>query len=148
MPLNFRAPLRRANTLASKLIKTFSLVWSAARYWTLGWLLLLVIQGLLPAATVVLTRQLVDSLVLIVGAGIDWTAIQPVLLPTVLMAVILVTTQLLSSISELVRTMQAELVQDHVSHLIHSQSMAIDFGCYESSDYNDQLENNNKRTST
>ena len=140
MPLTFRAPLRRANTLASKLLKTFSLVWSAARYWTLGWILLLVIQGLLPAATVVLTRQLVDSLVLIVGAGIDWTAIQPVLLPTVLMAVILVTTQLLSAISELVRTMQAELVQDHVSHLIHSQSMAIDFGCYESSDYNDQLD--------
>ncbi|MEM9005883.1 MAG: ABC transporter ATP-binding protein [Cyanobacteria bacterium P01_F01_bin.86] len=140
MPHPFRKSLRGANTIASHLFKTFGLVWTAAGYWTLGWLLLLVLQGLLPAATVSLTRQLVDNLVLVVGQGIDQAAIQKLLLPTALMAGILVATQLLSSLSELIRTMQAELVQDYISRLVHNQSIAIDFGCYESSEYNDQLD--------
>lgn len=140
MSVTLRAPLRSASTIASKLFKTFDLVWAASKYWTLAWMLLLIIQGLLPAATVVLTRQLVDSLVLVVGAGIDWEAIQTVLWPTALMGSVLLVTQLSGSASELIRTMQAELVQDHISRLIHDQSIAIDFGCYESSEYNDQLD--------
>ncbi|MGF1524560.1 MAG: ABC transporter ATP-binding protein [Leptolyngbyaceae cyanobacterium] len=140
MPLPFLKPLRGANTLTSHLLKTFRLVWAAAGYWTLGWMVLLVLQGLLPVATVSLTRWLVDSLVLVVGQGIDPAAIQKLLLPTALMAGILLATQLLSSLRELIRTMQAELVQDHISRLVHDQSIAIDFGCYESSEYNDQLD--------
>ncbi|MBE7383305.1 MAG: ABC transporter ATP-binding protein [Leptolyngbya sp. SIO1E4] len=103
-------------------------------------MLLLVVQGLLPAASVVLTRQLVDSLVMVGGTGIDWETVQTILLPTALMAGILLATQVLGSVSELIRTMQAELVQDHISHLVHDQSIVIDFGCYESSEYNDQLD--------
>lgn len=140
MPATFSTPLHRGNTLAFHLLRIFHLVWSAAGYWTLGWILLLVAQGLLPAATVVLSRQLVNSLVTVMGEGINREAIQILLLPTALMATILLATQMLASIGELIRTMQSELVQDHISHLVHNQSISIDFGCYESSEYNDQLE--------
>ncbi|MEO1400420.1 MAG: ABC transporter ATP-binding protein [Cyanobacteria bacterium J06635_1] len=140
MPATFSTPLHRGNTLAFHLLRIFHLVWSAAGYWTLGWILLLVAQGLLPAATVVLSRQLVNSLVTVMGEGINREAIQILLLPTALMATILLATQMLASIGELIRTMQSELVQDHISHLVHDQSISIDFGCYESSEYNDQLE--------
>ncbi|MEM8808777.1 MAG: ABC transporter ATP-binding protein [Cyanobacteria bacterium P01_G01_bin.38] len=134
------ASFRHTNTIASQLFKTFVLVWSASGYWTLIWILVLVIQGLLPAASVALSRWLVDNLVEVVGKGVEWATIQTLLLPTGLMTGILLATQVLSSINELIRTIQSELVQDHISHLVHEQSIAIDFGCYESSEYNDQLE--------
>lgn len=132
--------MRSITEQGTYLLKTFKLIWAASRYWTVAWLALLIIQGLLPAATVYLTRGLVDSLVAVTGVGTSWESIQIVLVPAVLMAAVLVLTELLQSISEWVRTAQSELVQDHISTLIHQQSIAIDYGCYESSEYNDRLE--------
>jgi ATP-binding cassette, subfamily B, bacterial len=123
----------------SYLPQTFKLIWSASRNWTLAWIVLLIFQGLLPAATVYLTRFFIDQLVAIAGAGTSWASIQMILIPTGLMASALVLTELLQSAGEWVRTAQSELVQDYISTLIHSQSINIDLGCYESSDYNDYL---------
>lgn len=97
------------------------------------------VQGLLPIGSVYLTRTLVNGLVAAVGSGTSWSSIQPVLMPVVLMAGLLLLSEVLQGASEWVRTAQSELVQDHISGLIHRQSEAIDFGCYESSEYNDQL---------
>lgn len=133
-------PLHSANTLLTHLIRTLSLVWSASRYWTLAWLVLLLCQGVLPAATVYLTRILVDRLVAIVGAGVNWQSIQVILLPTALMAGVLLLTEFLQGAGEWIRLAQSELVRDHISGLIHQQSMAIDLSCYESSEYNDKLD--------
>jgi ATP-binding cassette, subfamily B, bacterial len=123
----------------SYLPQTFSLIWAASRNWTLAWIVLLVFQGLLPTAAVYLTRQLVDSLVMVAGAGISTASIQTALFPVALMAGVLLLTEFLHGASEWIRTAQSELVQDYISGLIHEQSIAIDFGCYESSDYNDRL---------
>ncbi len=101
---------------------------------------LLLLQGTLPAASVYLTRLLVNSLVAVVGAGISWASIQTVLIPVGLMAGVLLLTEFMQGASEWIRTAQSELVQDYISGLIHKQSIAIDFGCYESSEYNDQLD--------
>ena len=133
------AKLRSSVTQLSYLPQTFSLIWAASHNWTLAWVILLVIQGVLPAATVYLTRLLVDSLVAVVGSGISWESIQTILVPVALMAGVLLLTEFLQSASEWIRTAQSELVQDHISGLVHSKSIAIDFGCYESSEYNDHL---------
>ncbi|MBF2049746.1 MAG: ABC transporter ATP-binding protein [Leptolyngbya sp. IPPAS B-1204] len=123
----------------SYLPATFQLIWQAARYWTLAWVILLLLQGLLPAATVYLTRMLVDGLVAVVGAGISWQAVQPALLPILLMAATLLLTEVLQNLMDWVRTGQAELVQDHISGLVHEKSYTVDFAFYESSDYYDRL---------
>jgi ABC-type multidrug transport system fused ATPase/permease subunit len=54
--------------------RTFALVRAATGKWTLGWITLLVLQGLLPVATVYLTRALVNGLVamLITGLAMIW----------------------------------------------------------------------------
>ncbi len=119
--------------------RTFGLVWSAAQNWTIAWVVLLVIQGLLPVATVYLTRLLVNSLVTVIGAGISWKSIQTILLPVALMAGVLLLTEFLRSAIEWVRTAQSELVQDHISALVHEKSIAVDLAFYESSDYYDHL---------
>ncbi|MCY7282687.1 MAG: ABC transporter ATP-binding protein/permease [Cyanobacteria bacterium CAN_BIN43] len=120
--------------------KTFHLIWSATRRWTIVWSVLLIIQGVLPAATVYLTRTLVNQLVVVVGTGVSWQSVQVILLPAALMAAVLLLTEVLQGSSEWVRTAQSDLVQDYISGLVHQQSVRIDYGCYESSDYNDRLE--------
>jgi ATP-binding cassette subfamily B protein len=55
-----------------------SLVWQAARKWTIAWAVMLVLQGLLPVATVYLTRTLVDSLL---QNGLTLIAMAGVLIP-------------------------------------------------------------------
>jgi ATP-binding cassette, subfamily B, bacterial len=119
--------------------QTFRLIWAASRLWTIAWIGLLILQGILPAASVYLTRSLVNSLVSVVGNGTTWTNLSTVLLPTALIAAVLVLTEILQGVAEWVRTAQAELVKDHISSLIHRQSIAIDFACYESSEFGDRL---------
>jgi ATP-binding cassette, subfamily B, bacterial len=137
--MNRMRRLSRSGQLLPQLVKTLSLVWTASRYWTLTWIVLLAIQGVLPAATVYLTGVLVDSLVGVMGAGLAWETIERVLLPVGLMAAVLLLAQCLQSVIDWVRTAQSELVQDHVNGLIHAQSIRIDLGCYESPDYHDHL---------
>ncbi|MEA5506358.1 ABC transporter ATP-binding protein [Halotia wernerae UHCC 0503] len=131
--------LRSANTVLSHLLKTLSLVWNASGYWTLAWMILLLVQGLLPAASISLTPRVVNALVQVSGSGISGASIQKVLVPVGLMAGIMLVGELLNSASEWIRTAQSELVQDYISGLIHKQSVAVDYGFYEYSEYNDKL---------
>ncbi|HEY9644113.1 MAG TPA: hypothetical protein V6C57_26710, partial [Coleofasciculaceae cyanobacterium] len=124
--------LQNANTIFSHLTQTLSLVWAASRHWTLAWMVLLIVQGLLPTGSVYLTRILVNGLVAVVGSGTSWASIQPILIPVVLMAAVLLLSEVLQGASDWVRTAQSELVQDYISSLIHQKSEAIDYGCYES----------------
>jgi ATP-binding cassette subfamily B protein len=55
------------------------------------------------------------------------------------MAGVLLLTELLRSAIEWIRTAQSELVQDHISALIHEKSVAVDLAFYESSEYYDHL---------
>ncbi len=120
--------------------KVIHLVWSASGKWLIAWAILLVLQGILPVLTVYLTRSLVDTLVAAAGQGFSWTAIHLLAWPAGMMLAVLLAGELLKGASEWIRVIQSELVQDHITDLIQTQSIAIDFGCYESSLYNDQLE--------
>ena len=82
---------------------------------------LLVIEGLLPVATVY-HRTLVDSIV----AAIRWrcyASIRRALTAAVAMATVLLLGEILRGVTNWLRAVQAELVQDHISGLIHQKSM-------------------------
>jgi ATP-binding cassette, subfamily B, bacterial len=134
-----RRGLAQLRSQFAYLPQTFRLIWAASHHWTTAWLSLLIIQGLLPTATVYLSRAIVDALVQIVGRGLSWQSAQPVMLPGALMLGIVVLNEVATGLSEWVRTAQSELVQDHISGLVHRQSGQIDYGCYESPDYYDRL---------
>lgn len=120
--------------------RTLRLIWAAAPRWTATWVALLVLQGLLPAALVYLTRSVVDSIAGALGAGISWETVQPTLLLVGLLGSIMLLNQALQSITELVRTGQAELISDYLSALVHDKSMSVDLAYYESPAYHDRLE--------
>lgn len=105
----------------------------------LAWIVLLVVQGLLPVATVYLTRLLVDRIVAVAGKGMTGESIQFILVPAILMAGVLLLAEFLLSAIGWVRTAQSELVQDYITTLVHEKSVAVDIAFYESPDYHDHL---------
>jgi ATP-binding cassette, subfamily B, bacterial len=131
--------LRKALAHLPYLPRTLALVWQAARRWTLAWTLLLVLQGLLPIATVYLTRSLVNRAVVVFRTRGDPSALRAMLIPAALMVAVLLLAEILRSASGWIRTAQAELVQDHIAALIHRQSVAADLAFYETPDFYDQL---------
>src|SRR6478735_2094136 len=98
---------RQAPAQLLYLPRAFALVWSSAQRWTIAWAALLVLNGLLPAATVYLSRPLVDSLVLAAGSHGDWPNVRWTLILAVGMLGVMLLTELLQSFAEWVRTSQA-----------------------------------------
>ncbi|HEY1206226.1 MAG: ABC transporter ATP-binding protein [Bryobacteraceae bacterium] len=119
--------------------RTLALVWAAAPAWTAAGLALLLIQGLLPLATVYLSRPLVNGLLAAVRAGGSWASLRPVLIVAALVAASAILAELLRSATSWIRTAQAELVQDHITGLIHSKSIEVDLGFYDSPEFYDSL---------
>ena len=126
----------------SHLPRAIGLVWAATRIWTTAWALLLLIQGLVPAATVYLTKPLVDSLVSAVNTGkteYSIYSLRPVLWWGGLMAALILIGEILHEITGWIRRNQSELLQDHISELIYKQSVVADYAFYDLPEYYDQL---------
>jgi ATP-binding cassette subfamily B protein len=128
--------LRRAALQLADISRALRLVWQAAPGWTVALTFLLLVQGFLPVATVYLTRPLVNGIVAGIRSGGDW---RPILWPAVLMGIVLLLSELLSGVIDWVRTAEAELVQDHITGLIHRKSISADLAFYESPDFYDHL---------
>src|ERR1044072_2051696 len=65
-----------------------ALAWHASRRWTIAWLLLLIVQGLVPVGLVYLTKVLVDALVAALKTGPAWPNVRGVLVIFALLAAI------------------------------------------------------------
>jgi ATP-binding cassette subfamily B protein len=89
---------------------------------------------------VYLTRLLVDSITAAVGAGGAWATVQPILGVAALMAGTVLLMECLQSASDWIRMAQTELIQDHISSLVHRKSTQVDLSFYESPEYYDRLE--------
>ena len=131
--------LRQASLDLPYLGRAFRLIWRAARRLTLVWSLLLLLQGVLPVATVYLTKWLVDGLASAVGAGFSWQNARALLVLAGLMAVVLLLGEVVQGALEWVRTAQSELIADHVTGLIHAQSAGVDLAFYDSPEFYDNL---------
>jgi ATP-binding cassette, subfamily B, bacterial len=117
---------------------TLKLIWEAARWYTVAWLILIVLQGLIPLATVYLARPLVNQLVALLGEGSAEAWWRTILL-ICLMGGVLLLDELARSVAGWVKIAQAEVTQDHISNLIQSQSARLDLAYFESAEYYDRL---------
>jgi ATP-binding cassette subfamily B protein len=133
------AKLRKALAQLPNLPRALALVWQVARPWTITWVVLLIVQGLLPAATVYLTKMVVDGVVASLRNGSSWPDVRHVLLLLLLLGGILLLMEVVRGGINWVRTVQAELLQDHITSLIHEKSVTADLAFYELSDYYDHL---------
>ncbi len=130
----------RASAAQLRLLpRALALVWSATPQWTAGSAALLIAQGLLPLATVYLTRTLVDGIVRAVRAGGAWESVRPALIAAALMAGVALLSEALRSAAGWVRANQTELVQDHIMALVHRKSAEVDLSFYDSPEFFDRL---------
>jgi len=131
-----RSKLGKASTQLPYLPRALALVWAASHRWTTAWAATLAVQGLLPAASVLLTRAVVNALLAVIrGDG----SLRALLIPAGLLAAVLLVTELLRGLLGWLRAVQAELVEDHIRGLIHQKSIAADLAFYESPEFHDHL---------
>ena len=129
----------RAAFRFSHLARVFGFIWAAAGKWTVAWAILLVLQGLLPAALVYMTKPLVDGLQGAIGGGASLENVQPVVRLALAIGGILLLSELIKVALEWIGVAQSELVQDYLSDLLHGKSTTVDFAFYETPDYYDRM---------
>lgn len=129
---------KRAFASFTYLPRALGLVWRSAHRWTLAWLVLLTLQGVLPVANVYLTRDLVNSLVALTKSP-EQSNLQLTLIIIVLLAIVMLIAQVLSGLTTWVRTAQSELVQNYVLDLIHAKASELDLSFYDAPAYYDNL---------
>ena len=131
--------LKEAQAQLPYLPKAFALAWEASRLWMVAWALFLVIQGVLPTATVLLTKTLVDMLASTLTTTIGGKGFGLVSGIMGLLFFVLLLGQALRSATTWVRTAQAELMRDHIHDLLQKQAVRLDLSFYESPKVYDQL---------
>lgn len=131
--------LRQAGQKLSYLPRALGLAWTAARGWAIAQLCLLVIQGLLPATLVYLTKLFVDDLTLAIREGATSANVRAVVWTAVFIGALTLLSQVLSGIEQMIRSALAENLQDHIFSLIHQKSVSVDLAFYEQPEYFDHL---------
>lgn len=131
------SPWRKLSGQAPYLRRSLQLVWAAAPNWTALWLVLLVAQGLLPAASVYLTRALVNAVVAAIETGGTPETVRIALVLALAMGLLLAAIELLRGIANWVRTALSEQVRDSITDRIHQQSLAVDLAFYDLPEYYD-----------
>lgn len=137
--VRFREKLRSALVEARHLPRTLRLVWTASKVWTAVWIVILLIQGLLPVAAVYLVRAVVNALVAATEAGGDWLHLREVLFLAAPLGAILLLTEALRSLVGWIRTIQAHLVSVYIAGLIHEKCAAADMAFYETTTFYDLM---------
>jgi ATP-binding cassette, subfamily B, bacterial len=120
---------------------TLRLVREAAGHLFTWWIVVLVIQGLLPVASVYLTRAVVDRLAAVVAgpAAPVGASIAAVMGLGAALVAVLFGAEGLRAAADYLRSLQATLVQDHISDLVHKQSTSVDLAFYEWPEFFDHL---------
>ena len=122
-----------------RLDRAVRLVWTNSPGWTLAQLGLVIVQGLIPLASLYLTKRIVDSVAAGVYVSDLNTAFRQVAFWIGLAAGAALLSAVCNSLSDLVREAQSMRVTDAVSDLLHAQSVAVDLGYYEDPQYYDTL---------
>lgn len=121
------------------LCRAVGLVWESARKWTLLQGAAVLTQGLLPIASLYLTRHVVDAVSAYLAQAPGEKNPLPLfsLLPWV--AGVAVASWIFRAGSSLVAEAQAEAVSDHVQGALQKKSSEIDLAYYETATYHNQM---------
>jgi ATP-binding cassette subfamily B protein len=115
------------------------LVWDSARGWTIASVLLVVVQGLLPLASLYLMKLVVDAVGAALSSPEEGVAFGQVALYIALTGGVTLFSAAASSLSNLVGEIQAQAVSDYIYDILHAKSVAVDLAYYESAEYYDTL---------
>lgn len=127
-------------TGASNILPALRLVWQAAPVWSSLQAILLLVQGIVPLAQLYLTKLIIDTITENLGQPGYGENAQRLFFLLLLLAITLLLTTFVNTISNLVNTAQSQRFIDYMSQILHAQSIAIDLEFYENSEYHDTLQ--------
>lgn len=114
-------------------------VWKAAPGWTAVGLALILVQSLVPIATLYVMKLLVDRLTeLTAGNGLTDSFSQFLILIG-LALIVTITGLMCNALLSHANTNQGQLVADHMQHIVQSKSIELDLEYYENSQFFDNL---------
>jgi ATP-binding cassette, subfamily B, bacterial len=120
--------------------RALKLIWDAASGWSLASTFLLTIQGLLPAASIFLTREMVNSLVLVINNNGDLELLYDALPIVALLGLTIFLREIIGDAQVYVMAVLANRTQDFMFIHIYEQTTKLDMQFYESPLYYDQLQ--------
>ena len=112
--------------------RALRLVWESAPAWTCANTALVIVQSLLPLASLYLMKMIVNGVT-------EGAAFANVALFIGLAGATALTVALLRSIASLVNAAHGQAVTDHVQDILHEKSIEVDLEYYENSQYFDKL---------
>ena len=115
------------------------LIWAAGRGWTIAQIFLLVVRGAIPAVIVYLTKLFVDTLVAAVGDAANSENIYRVVWMAAVFGAVMLVSEILGSLVQMIYAAHAERLTDYVFGLIHEKSVAADLAFYEQPEFFDHL---------
>jgi ATP-binding cassette, subfamily B, bacterial len=143
------AAMTTAKVLRPKIGDWLAAVRHAPRLWELVprdsrrgvaiWLAILAASGILPVASVYLTRDLVDGVAGGMGKGVDELLRRGILLPAALLGGVLVLGEGLSMLDRWLRESLAARIQEHIAARIQERSASVDMAFYDAPEYFDRL---------
>ena len=125
--------------IAFRFIPALRLVWQSSPGWTIARVILVLIQGILPLASIYLTKLVIDTVTTNLNK-IEPTEVFDKVLPLLILAGLLtIITTLCGSLTELVNTAHSMKVTDYMQGIVHAKSIEADLGYYENAKYHDAL---------
>lgn len=120
------------------LLRGLALIWESAPGWTAAQIGLLVLQGLVPLATLYLTKLIVDGVTAAAG-GEGVAAFSRIGLLIVAAGGVALLGAAIRTATVLVGEVQSLRLGDRVHDVLHAKSVEVDLQYYESAEYHDTL---------
>lgn len=124
---------------ALQLRTAVNIVWQSGRLWAITNVGLLIVQGILPLASLYLLKLVLDEVTEqldAVGSGANF---EQVLVLIGLAGLVALIGGVANTLSRLANDAQGEAVSDHVHRILHAKSVEIDLEYYEKAEYYNKL---------
>jgi ATP-binding cassette subfamily B protein len=119
--------------------RALRVVWQSAPGLTAANMVLIAIQGMLPLLALYLIKLIVDGVTAGIVAPDKAVAFWHVAFLIVLAGLVALFNSLCSSLAEVIRETQSQVITDYVSDVIHAKSVEVDLEYYEDPKYHDTL---------
>lgn len=119
--------------------KALTFVWQTTRWWTIAWGLQTMIQGLLPAASIYLTKDVVDSLVAAMGEVDNPALIAPLITNILLFGSVIFLGFIMGGVRRWIQENQQLRLDDHIQKVIQAKAATLDLTFFDSATYYDLL---------
>ena len=119
--------------------RLLGLIWQASGTLLVAWIAILLLQGVIPVGVVWLTKPLVDSLQGAISAGATPAALRPLIITAVALGALLAVSTVFKAALQWISVAQSELVQNHISDLLHAKAAELDLAFFENAEFYDRL---------